>query len=134
MNTSAIIKGKRKGISNWFRQFGTYVDPEKRMYKLQERFLGIIRWGDFEPLPKVDYVLIFKQLFAKCEACSIDEYENNDYSFYQVSLVHHNTRRIVVHETDNKDEAFNMGHTLAVALQTRLKDSASSRGQSKWLV
>lgn len=129
-----VIKGKRKGISNWLRQFVTYVDLEKRMYKLQESFLGLFKLGEFEPLPKIDYVLVFKQLFAKCEACSIDEYENNDYSFYQVSLVHHKNRRIVVLETRNKEEAFDMGFVIALALQAHLKDSASVRGQSKWLL
>lgn len=134
MTSVNIIKGKRRGISNWLRQFVTYVDLQNKMYKLQESFLGLIKWGKFEPLPKIDYVLVFKQLFAKCETCSIDDYENNDYSFYQVSLVHHKNRRIIVHETKNKDEAFNLGLTMALTLQTHLKDSASVRGQSKWLM
>ncbi|MCE3227795.1 MAG: hypothetical protein K0S32_2346 [Bacteroidetes bacterium] len=134
MDSSVIIKGERKGISNWIRQFATYLDLEKRMYKLQESILGIFKWGAFEPLPKVDYVLIFKQLFAKCEACSVEDYENNDFSFYQVSLVYHKNRKIVVHETRNKAEAFKMGLTIADELQTRLKDSVSIRGKSTWLV
>jgi hypothetical protein len=133
MNDPVVIKGKRNGISNWLRQFVTYVDLEKRMYKLQESFLGLFKWGTFEPLPKVDYVLIFKQLFAKCESCSVDDYENNDYSFYQVSLVHHKSRKIVVHETRDKAEAFKMGLAIASGLQTRLRDSASVRGKSTWL-
>ena len=131
---ASLITGKRKGISNWLRQFATYIDLEKRMYKIQESFLGLFKWGKFEPLPKIDYVLVFNQLFAKCEACSVDDYENNDYSFYQVSLVHHKNRRIIVHETRDKEEAFTLGLTMAIALQTHLKDSASVRGKSTWLM
>lgn len=133
MNYPGIIKGNRNAISNWLRQFATFVDPDKRSYKLQESFLGIFRWGESLPLPKIDYVLVFKQLFAKCEACSIEEYENNDHSYYQVSLVHHKNRRIVVHETKDRRKAFNLGLELGNSLQTRIKDSASVRGESRWV-
>jgi hypothetical protein len=133
MNTATIIKGKRKGISNIVSQFVTFIDLEKRMYKIQESLFGIFKWGDFEPLPKIDYVLVFKQFFAKCEVCEIDEDKDNAYSFYQVSLVHHKNRRIIVHETKNKEEAFNLGKEMALALQTRVRDSASVRGKSVWI-
>lgn len=128
-----LIIGKRQAISNWVRQFATIIDIEKRVYKLQEGFLGIFKWGDFKPLPPINYVLVFKSFFAKCEACSLDE-QDDESTFFQVSLVHHNNRRIVVHETKNKAEAFNLATVMSSALHTRLKDSASNRKQSVWLV
>ena len=129
-----IVIGHREALSNWVRQFDTLIDLKKGAYKIQEGFLYILKWGDFKPLPKLNYVLIFKSFFAKCEACSIDDYEDNSNSYYQVSLVHHKNRRIIVHETKNKDEAFSFGRNLANKLHTRLRDSASNTRQATWLL
>ncbi|MBL7921859.1 MAG: hypothetical protein JNJ40_16205 [Bacteroidia bacterium] len=129
-----LIIGKRAALSNWIRQFATIIDIEKKMYKIQEGLLGVFKWGTFKPLPKIDYVLIFRSLFVKCEACSLEEYENNPNAYFQVSLVHNKNRKIVVEETKNKEEAFALASTVAVGLKTKLKDSASVRGKSTWLI
>jgi hypothetical protein len=129
-----LIIGKRDALSNWLRQFVTIIDIEKRMYKLQEGLLGIFKWGTYKPLPKIDYVLVFRSLFAKCEACSIEENENNPNAYFQVSLVYNNTRRIIVRETKNKDEAFIFAHEVASGLKTKLRDSATTFGKSTWLL
>jgi hypothetical protein len=129
-----VIIGKREALSNWLRQFSTVIDIKKRVYKIQEGLLGIFKWGTFEPLPKIDYVLVFRSLFAKCEACSLDEYENNPNAYFQVSLVYNKNRRIVVEETRNKEEAFALAREVAEGLNTRLRDSASVRGKSTWLI
>lgn len=126
--------GKRRAISNWLHQFKTEIDLKNLSYKTSESFLGIFKWRESRPLPKVDYVLIFKQLFAKCESCSVEEYENNIHSYYQVSLVYGNNRRIIIEETKNEKEAFAMGKQLATGLNTKLKDSASNRRKSAWLI
>lgn len=128
-----VIVGNRKALSNWVRQFKTIVDIEKKAYKIQEGLFGIFNWGDFKPLPKINYVLIFKSFFAKCEACTIDDFEDNANSYYQISLIHNNTRRIIVHETKNKIEAFNFAKEMASSLKAHLKDSASNKRQSVWL-
>lgn len=128
-----LVVGKRKGMSNFFRQFSTHLDLSAKKYKIQESLFGVFKWGDFQPLPNIDYVLIFRQLFAKCESCSVEEFENSRNSFYQVSLVHHKTRRIVVHETRNKAEAFELAKALASNLNKRLLDSATDRRQSTWM-
>ncbi len=129
-----VIIGKREALNNWIRQFATIIDIERRMYKVQEGLLGVFKWGTFKPLPKIDYVLIFRSLFAKCEACSIDEQENNPNAYFQVSLVYNKNRKIVVEETKNKEEAFALAKLVAVGLNTKLRDSASVRGQSSWLI
>jgi hypothetical protein len=129
-----LIIGKRDALSNWIRQFVTIIDIEKKAYKLQEGLFGLFKWGTFKPLPKIDYVLIFRSLFVKCEACSIDEYENNPNAYFQVSLVYNKNRKIVVEETKNKEEAFTLAKEIASGLKTKLRDSATIRGKSTWLV
>jgi len=129
----SLIVGTRKSITSWLRQFVTIVDIEKRIYKPQEGLLGIFKWGDFKPLPKINYVLIFRTFYVKCEGCSIDEFEDNPNSYYQVSLVYNSNRRIIVHETKRRDEAFSLAHDMAMGLKTRLKDSATNRRQGRWV-
>ncbi len=128
-----LIIGKRGALSNWIRQFTTIIDFEKRVYKLQEGFLGVFKWGEFKPLPKIDYVLVFRSLFAKCETCSIEENANNPNAYFQVSLVYNNNRRIIVQETKNKDEAFALAREVSTGLKTKIKDSATTFGKSTWL-
>ncbi|MBS1636719.1 MAG: hypothetical protein JST26_12460 [Bacteroidetes bacterium] len=122
-----MIVGYRKALNNWARQFRTYIDPERRMFQLQERLFGIFKWGTFKPLPKLDYVLVFRHFYAKCEACTIDDQKDNPYSYFQVSLVHHNNRRIIVHETKNREEALRMADTLAGDLRLRVRNSTADR-------
>jgi hypothetical protein len=128
-----VIIGKREALNNWLRKFHTFIDVQNRLYKLQESLFGIFKWGEFKPLPKLDYVLVFKNFFAKCEACSIDEYENNPYSYYQVSLVHAKNRRIIVGESKDKTKAFDLALNVARQLDLRVKDSVTERGKSRWL-
>lgn len=130
---SQIISGTRKAINTWLRQFKTYIDVDRRMYKIQESMVGVFKWGDYEPLPEINYVLIFKNVFVKCETCAIDEFENNPHAYFQVSLVHHNNRRIIVHETKNKAEAFTIAQNLGNSLHLKIKDSASNRRAAVWL-
>lgn len=129
-----VIVGKRDALSNWIRQFVTIIDIEKRAYKIQEGLLGIFKWGTFKPLPKIDYVLVFRSLFAKCEACSLEEYENNPNAYFQVSLVYNKNRRIIVQETKDKKDAISLARAVASGLKTRLKDAATTAGKSTWLL
>jgi hypothetical protein len=128
-----LITGKRDALSNWIRQFATIIDIEKRAYKIQEGLLGIFKWGTFKPMPKIDYVLVFRSLFAKCESCSLDKYENNPNAYFQVSLVYNKNRKIIVEETKNKEEAFSIATKVALGLKAKLRDSATVRGKSTWL-
>ena len=127
------IIGSRNALNNWLRQFHTFIDVKNNLYKLQESLLGFFKWGDFKPLPKLDYVLIFKSFFAKCEGCSIDDFDVDEYAYYQVSLVYSKNRKLIVHETKNKEIAFNFAQNVAQQLNLKVKDSASLRGKSLWL-
>jgi hypothetical protein len=128
-----IIIGHRKAISNVFRQFKTMIDPTERMYMIEQGLFGIFRWGKYKALPKIDYALIFRSHFAKCEACAFDAEEDNPNAYYQVSLVHHSNRRIVVHETKRKKEAFEFATRLANVFNIRLRDAATDPRHGIWL-
>ena len=128
MNNDNIIIGVRKALNNWLRQFKTFIDLNHKLYKVEESLLNIFKWGKFVPLPQLNYVLVFRSFYVKCEACSLDE---NADSYYQVSLVHHKNRRIITHETKNKVEAFVLAEKLSKGLNLSIKD-ASVRGQSSW--
>lgn len=128
MNNDNIIIGVRKALNNWLRQFRTFIDLEHKLYKVEESLLNIFKWGKFVPLPQLNYVLVFRSFYAKCEACSLDE---NADSYYQVSLIHHKNRRIITHETKNKVEAFVLAEKLSKGLNLSIKD-ASVPGQSSW--
>ncbi|MBK9282854.1 MAG: hypothetical protein IPM51_00880 [Sphingobacteriaceae bacterium] len=125
--------GKRKAVSNWLRQFMTVIDPIQGLYKIQESLLYIFKWGEFKRLPKIDYVLVFRQLFAKCESCPVDEIEKDNASFFQVSLVYDKNKRIIFHETRSREDAFIQAKTLAAQLQSRVMDSTNRNGIKSWL-
>ena len=129
MNNSNIFIGYRKALNNWLRQFKTFIDFDHKLYKVEESLLNIFKWGKFEPLPQLNYVLIFRSFYAKCEACSLDE---NADSYYQISLVHNKNRKIITHETKNKAEAITIAEKLAKGLDLSIKDAASVPGQSSW--
>jgi len=121
--SSLVISGKREALSNWIRKFSTDVFPESGKYGLNESVLGIFKWTKKLTLPKIDYVLIFRHVFAKCENCSVDSFENNIHAYFQVSLVHGRNRRIVVHESKNKQSSLDIGNALSQALHVQLKDN-----------
>jgi len=126
-----LIIGRREALNNWFRKFNTIIDPQNNAYKTQENIFGVFKTGNFKSLPKLNYVLIFKSMFAKCESCSIADYENN--SYYQISLVHGKNNRIIVHESRIRNEAFHLAKTMASALKIPLKDSATNREKGIWI-
>jgi hypothetical protein len=125
MAAETIITGKRRGISNWFTQLTVFVDIEKKLFKIQESFLGIFKWGEFKSLPKIDYVLLFRNYYAKCEQCSLDE--ESDLAYYQVSLIHSGKRRIIVHESRKYNEAREIAEKLAQNLNLKISDRFSTR-------
>jgi len=123
------IIGVRRALNNWLRQFRIFIDIDRNLFKVEESLLNVFKWGKYEPLPKLNYVLVFRSYYAKCETCSLDE---NADSYYQISLVHNKNRRIITHETKNKTEAFVIAEQLAKGLALNIRDSASVPGKSFW--
>ena len=130
---TSTITGYRKSINNWFREYKTQVDVLAGEYTEHQAWFGLFKFKHKKPLPKTDYVLVFRALYAKCEPCDIKAGGDNDNAFFQVSLVHHKSRRIIVHETKNAAEAFEFAQQLGNTFSLRIRDSATALGKSKWL-
>jgi hypothetical protein len=129
MEHTEIITGYRKAISNPLLQFRTLIDTDKKVYMIRQTILGLFNTGSFLPLPKLDYVLIAKSFFQPaCEACIVNDDEK---AFYMVSLVHHKNRRIITHETKDREEALQLAEQLRISLNLSLKD-VSETGKAKW--
>jgi hypothetical protein len=130
METSVII-GKRAS-SNFFIKMGTMINLENGLYKIYEKTFGIPS-GAWKPLPKIDYILLFKTLYIKCEGCSPEDFDNDKGAIYQVSLVYGKNRKIIVHETKLKKEVFELAQKLSNYFKLKIRDSASDRRNPKWL-
>jgi len=120
--------------SNFLAKRGIKLNLLGGYYQLSTKILHLFSvLSKHIQIPKPEYVLIFKTLYAKCEACEIEDFENGNGSVYQLSLVHHKTRRLIVDEGKNKEEIFKKAHLLAQHYHLRIKDSASNRRQPVWI-
>ncbi len=130
MNTE-IIEGKRAS-SNFFRKMGTLIDLEKGLYKAYERVLGLTS-GLWKKMPKFEYVLLFKTLYVKCEGCSPEDFEDDNGTIYQLSLVYNKNRKLIVHESKVKGEVFLLAEKLRSFYKIKIRDAASDRRNPVWL-
>lgn len=126
-----IIIGKRAS-SNLFRKMGTQLDLKNGLFRAYESFLGITS-GSWKKIPKFDYVLLFKTLYIKCEGCSPEDFEDGHGAVYQVSLVYNKNRKLIVHESKQKEEIFALADKLKSFYHIKIKDSASDRRNPKWI-
>lgn len=126
-----FIKGERAN-SNIFRKLGTYLDLKKGLYKNYERVFGITL-GSWQKLPRFDYILLFKTLYIKCEGCTAEDFEDGHGAVYQISLVYNKNRKLIVHESKEKEEIFALAEKLKSFYHIKIKDSASDRRNPKWI-
>ncbi len=126
-----IIIGKRAS-SNFFRKMGTQLDLEKGLYKAYESVLGMTS-GSCKKTPTFDYVLIFKTLYIKCEGCVPEDFDNGHGAVYQVSLVYNKNRKLIVHESKEKEDIFALAEKLKSFYHIKIKDAASDRRNPKWI-
>lgn len=128
-----VLIGKYQA-TNFFIKRGIILDLLKGCYQVTNKLFSLIPLPKkCETVPKPDYVLVFKTLYAKCEACELEDFENGNGSVYQLSLVHHKTRRLIVHESKDKKDIFEKAKLLAEHYQLRIKDSASNRKNPVWI-
>lgn len=126
-----IIIGKRAS-SNFFRKMGTVIDLEQGLYKAYESIFGLTS-GTWKKMPKFDYVLLFKTLYIKCEGCSPEDFENDDQAIYQLSLVYHKNRKLIVHESKIKSDIFSLAEKISSFYKLKIRDAASDRRNPKWI-
>jgi len=130
MKTDIII-GKRAS-SNFFRKMGTALDLENGLYKAYESFLGMTS-GSWKKAPKFDYILVFKTLYIKCEGCVPEDFEDGSGAVYQVSLVYNKNRKLIIHESKNKEDVFSVVERLKSFYKIKIKDAATDRRNPKWI-
>jgi len=127
MKISGIFKA-----SNFFVQQGLTLDTDEKCYHKSNKIVKLFTINEpCKRLPKLDYILMFRTLYAKCEACSIEDFENS--SVVQLSFVYNKNRKLILHESKNFEEVKLMAEQLAKEFKLRIKDSASDRRNSKWI-
>lgn len=125
------IDGKY-AASNFIVQQGLILDTDKQCYVKSRKLFGLFDISDkCKPLPKLDYVLLFRTLYAKCEECSLEDFETS--SLIQLSLVYNKNRKLIVHEGKNMKESFEKARLLAQMYGLKIRDSATDRRKPKWL-
>lgn len=125
------VEGKYAS-SNFLIQQGILLDTDKKCYNKTNKVLNLLTLKEAcKALPKMNYILIFKTLYAKCESCSIEEFENS--SIVQLSFVYNKNRKLIVHESKNFEEIKLLARQLAEEFNLKIKDSASDRRNPKWI-
>lgn len=118
--------------SNFFLRQGLILDTEKRCYTKSNKIISLFTVNEAcKNLPKLDYILLFRTLYAKCEPCEMEDFENA--STIQLSLVYNKNRRLIIHESNNFNEIRKMADELALSFDLRIRDSATDRRNPKWL-
>lgn len=125
------ITGKH-AASNFFVEQGLTLDTDKKCYQKSNKIMKLFTIREAcKQLPKPNYILMFRTLYAKCEECSIEDFENS--SVIQLSIVYNKNRKLIIHESKNCKEITKMAQELAQELNLKIKDSATDRRNPKWL-
>jgi len=125
------IEGKYAS-SNFLIQQGILLDTDKKCYNKTNKILNLFTLKEAcKTLPKMNYLLMFRTLYAKCETCSVEDFENS--SIVQLSFVYNKNRKLIVHESKNFEDIKLLANQLAEKFNLKIKDSASDRRNSKWL-
>lgn len=118
--------------SNIFLKQGIKLDTKKNCFKTYRRLFSVFTFSDgCKPIPKTDYILLFKTLYAKCEACSEEDFDGS--ATVQLSLVYNKNRKLILHEGSDLNAMKKMAMELAAELGTRIRDSATNRRQPQWI-
>jgi len=125
------INGKY-AASNFFVEQGLVLDTDKKCYNKSKKLFQLFNINEAcKSLPKLDYILLFRTLYAKCEECSVEDFENS--SVIQLSFVYNKNRKLIIHESKNISEINELAKQLASTFNLKIKDSATDRRNPKWL-
>jgi hypothetical protein len=118
--------------SNFILQQGLTLDTDKKCYSKSSKIISLFTFNDpCKSLPKLDYILMFRTLYAKCESCSVEDFDNS--SIVQLSLIYNKNRKLIIHESKNMEEISLLAQQLSASFNLKIKDSASDRRNPKWL-
>ena len=125
------IKGDY-ATTNLFVKRGIEIDLGKNSFRKINKLFHLFKLkAASESLPKINYILLFKTAYAKCEPCTLADFENS--SVVQLSLVYDKNKKLIVHETDNIESAKQLARQLSNELKISIRDSATDRRNPKWL-
>lgn len=125
------ITGKY-AASNFFVRQGLILDTVKKCYSKSYKIISLFKvQEECKNLPELNYVLMFRTLYAKCEPCEMEDFESS--STIQLSLVYNKNRRLIIHESKNFKEIKEMAKQLSQSFNLKIRDSASDRRNPKWL-
>lgn len=118
--------------SNFFLRRGVILDTEKKCFTKSNKIISLFTfYEDCQRLPKLDYILMFRTLYAKCEPCELEDFDTA--SMIQLSLVYNKNRRLIVHEARNFQEIKELAKQLSEVFNLKIRDSATDRRSPKWL-
>ena len=108
---------------------GTEFDFEKNKYRKVKSILGL-RFGTWQPLPKIDYVSVF----ATSETTTLRSRSaetNVKNSIIKINLFHNGNHRIEVCRVTDSSKAFNIAKEFSQHLDVDILDATQK--ESKWL-
>lgn len=110
------------------------LNLNENCYRINEKIFSFIPFSEgCKKFPKADYILLFRSLYIKCEGCEPSDFEDEDLSFVQLSLVYNKNRRLILHETKNTAEAFELANKMATHFGVKIRDAATNRRNPVWL-
>lgn len=129
-----IVTGKYKA-SNFFMRRGIILDLEKGCYRIINKLFSFIPIKEkCVSVPNANYILLFRTLYAKCEACELEDFEKGKNSVVQLSIVFNKNRRLIIDEGNNLRELTNKAHLLAKHFNLKIRDAATNRKSARWLL
>ena len=111
---------------------GIVIDLSNNCFSKFNKFFFLFKIKEAcKPLPKADYLLLFRTIYTKCQTHTAKEFEES--SVTQLSLVYDKNKKLIVHESANIDEVKQMAALLAKELKVRIRDSATDRRKPMWV-
>lgn len=125
------IKGDYANASLALKQ-GIVIDTGSNSYFTFNKLFHLLKFKNASrPLPKVEYILLFRTLYNKCQSCSVQDFENS--STIQLSFVYNKNQKLIVHESNDIQYMMKLAKQLAAELKVRIRDGATDRRNAKWI-
>ncbi len=115
---------------NFAATSGAEIHLEDKTYRLITSILGM-RWGRWKPIPKFEYVSVFKTK----EAVSVNSYGATIGTFkndvIQLNLFYSGNKYITFYQTEELEDAFRVAEHFRLALDVDILDATTR--DSKWV-
>lgn len=109
---------------------GIEVDLENKNFRNVVIF-GNHAFGSWQPLPKINYVSVFKAIIASSIMGRSGATVTTREKAILVNLIHDKNKRLLVYKTENVEEAFVRAKIFAEKLDVKIYDATTRKGH--WL-